>query len=44
MSAAAPVSGPSVLVLDTTITGGSYSYTVTGGRRSFTLTVIAQTL
>lgn len=43
MSAAAPVSGPSVLVLDTTVNGGTYSYAVSGGRCSFTLTVTAQT-
>jgi hypothetical protein len=42
-SAAAPVTGPSVLVLDTTVTGGSYGYTVSGGRCSFSLTVTAQT-
>jgi hypothetical protein len=39
VSAAAPVSGPSVLVLETTVAGGSYGYTVSGGRCSFTLTV-----
>jgi thermitase len=41
MSAAAPVSGPSVLVLEATVNGGSYSYTVSGGKCSFTLTVTA---
>jgi serine protease len=39
MSTAAPVSGPSVLVLDTTVAGGSYDYTVSGGKCSFTLTI-----
>ncbi len=43
MSAAAPVSGPSVLVLDTTVAGGSYGYTVSGGKCAFTLTVTSAT-
>ena len=39
MSATAPITGPSVLVLDATVAGGSYAYTVGGGKCSFTLTV-----
>jgi hypothetical protein len=42
LASAGPVSGPSVLVLDTTVTVGSYSYTASGGKCSFTLTVTAQ--
>jgi hypothetical protein len=39
MAGVAPVSGPSVLVLDSTVAGGGYTYTVGGGKCSFTLTV-----
>jgi hypothetical protein len=43
MAGLAPVSGPSVLVLDSTVAGGSYTYTVGGGKCSFTLSVVSQT-
>jgi subtilisin family serine protease len=39
MSSTAPVTGPSVLVLDSTVAGGTYGYTISGGKCSFTLTV-----
>jgi hypothetical protein len=42
MAGTVPVSGPSVLVLDQTVAGGSYGYTVSGGKCSFTLTVTSQ--
>jgi hypothetical protein len=34
-------SGPSAVVLDATLAGGTYTYTVSGGKCSFTLTVTA---
>lgn len=42
LSATAPVTGPSVLVLDSNVAGGSYVYAVSGGKCSFTLTVTSQ--
>jgi hypothetical protein len=35
--------GPSVVSLDATLPGGTYTYTVSGGRCSFTLTVTSPT-
>jgi hypothetical protein len=43
MAGTQTVTGPSVLVLDTSITsGGTYTYSVSGGKCSFTLTVTSQ--
>jgi hypothetical protein len=39
LSSGGNVTGPSVVVLDTTLALGEYTYTVSGGRCSFTLTV-----
>jgi Subtilase family len=39
LSTGASAAGPSVVVLDTTLASGTYTYTVSGGRCSFTLTV-----
>lgn len=39
LSTGASKTGPSVVVLDATLTPGTYTYTVSGGRCSFTLTV-----
>jgi hypothetical protein len=39
LSTGASKSGPSVVVLDTTLAAGNYTYTVSGGRCSFALTV-----
>jgi hypothetical protein len=41
LSTGAGASGPSVVVLDTTLAAGTYTYSVSGGRCSFTLTVSA---
>jgi hypothetical protein len=41
-SSSAPVTGPSVLVLNATVGGGTYTYTVSGAKCAFTLTVTAQ--
>lgn len=43
LTSGASTTGPSVVVLDTTLTGGTYSYTVSGGRCSFSLTVTSPT-
>jgi hypothetical protein len=42
-SAVASASGPSVVVLDSTLAAGTYTYLVSGGRCSLTLTVTAPT-
>jgi hypothetical protein len=41
LSNGARTNGPSVVVLDQTLAGGTYAYTISGGRCSFTLTVTA---
>jgi hypothetical protein len=41
MSRTVPAVGPSVVILDTTVAAGEYTYTVSGGRCSFTLTITA---